>query len=332
MSRTAHYIVFVAWIIGIAAAVFFFFSLMPPLSSAQPQQIVIEQGSGFGTITDLLAGKGLIRSPKVFMLYGILTGVAHELKPGTYMLSAASSTPVIMAALDRGPALDLAVRIPEGGTVRDADALLAQEGISAPGALITVSVADLASRYGFLHDAKSLEGFLFPDTYRFYPQSDASSIVGKLLDAFALKAWPVLQTQQDPMHTLIVASLVEKEAPQPHDQQLIAGIIDRRLAAGMPLQLDATVIYAKCGARFFTCSDQKLSRADLGYASPYNTYLHSGLPPGPIDSPSLAAIRAAADPISSPYWYYLSDPKTGMIIYSKTLEEHNANRAKYLGN
>ncbi len=332
MSRTAQYIVFTAWVIGITLLAFFFYSLMPVTASAAPQQIVIEQGTGFTAIANQLAAAGLIRSPKVFMAYGILTGVAHEMKPGTYMLSAASSTPAIILALDQGPATDLAVRVQEGSTVRDVDTVLAQAGIISQGALLNIPVSAVSSRYGFLQNVSSLEGFLFPDTYRFYPKSDGTAVAEKFLDAFAQKAWPVLQTQQDPMRTLIVASLVEKEASVPHDQQMIAGIIDKRIAAGMPLQLDTTVIYAKCDARFLTCPNTGISLADLKLDSPYNTYAHAGLPPGPIDSPSLAAIQAAANPISSSYWYYLSDPKTGVTYYSQTLDEHNANRAKYLGN
>ncbi|MBU6142296.1 endolytic transglycosylase MltG [Patescibacteria group bacterium] len=331
MSRTAQYIIFTAWVVGITLLGFFFYSLMPLAASAAPQQIVIEQGTGFGAIAALLADKGLIRSPKVFMAYGILAGVAHEMKPGTYMLSAASSTPAIIMALDQGPSSDIAVRIPEGSTVKDIDTFLANAGVADPGALLSVSVSDVSSRYGFLRNVNSLQGFLFPDTYRFYPKSDPKSIAEKFLDAFAQKAWPVLQTQQDPMKTLIVASLVEKEASVPHDQQMIAGIIDKRIAAGMPLQLDTTVIYVKCNGEFLTCPNTGISLADLKDPSPYNTYANPGLPPGPIDSPSLAAIQAAANPISSAYWYYLSDPKTGVTYYSKTLEEHNANRAKYLG-
>ena len=131
---------------------------------------------------------------------------------------------------------------------------------------------------------------------------------------------------------LTAASLLEKEAPSFKDRRLISGILYKRLKAGIGLQVDATLTYAKCGGAFLTCDDPKVYRGDTSYSSSYNTYLYKGLPPGPISNPGLEAIRAALEPLESGYWYYLSDPKTKKTIFSRTLEEHNENRAKYLGN
>src|SRR3989344_4938185 len=107
---------------------------------------------------------------------------------------------------------------------------------------------------------------------------------------------------------LAIASLLEKEAPEFRDRQIIAGIIYKRLELGIALHIDATITYAKCGGLFLTCEDPKVYRKDLNFNSKHNTYIYNGLPPGPIGNPGLEAIRAALNPIKSEYLYYLSDP------------------------
>ena len=119
--------------------------------------------------------------------------------------------------------------------------------------------------------------------------------------------------------------------PDQNDQEIVAGIILKRLAEGIPLDIDATVCYAKLlGRPTSTAQACSLSPLDFKIESPYNTYLYKGLPPGPIGNPGTSAITAALHPQSSPYLYYLSDPATGKTIFAKTLDEQNQNRVKYL--
>ncbi|HVO28532.1 MAG TPA: endolytic transglycosylase MltG [Candidatus Paceibacterota bacterium] len=228
---------------------------------------------------------------------------------------------VFVHAMQAPARKEVLVTIPEGSTVYDIDRILAQAGVIRPGDLAQAS------------SAPALEGRLFPDTYYFYASSTADAVVRKMVDDFDAKAGPLLEADgANAGRDLIVASLVQKEVASSTDQRLVAGIIDKRLAAGMYLDIDATICYAKeVAAPASTSGCYPLSADDLRIDSPYNTYTHTGLPPGPIGNPGLAAIEAALDPASSSYWYYLSDPKTGATIYAVTLAEQNANRAKYLG-
>lgn len=318
---------FLGWIVLSMFVAFCLFQLTPVAGGPAYQQFEIPKGMGFQGIAESLYAQHLIRSPKMFMAYGLLTGVAHRLKPGEYLLSAGSSTPSIIEVIRTGPSLDVGVTFPEGATFKDMSAILSKNGIVPAGSMEKLRLSSFVSAYPFLKNARNFDGFLFPDTYRFFASSSPEEVMRKLLDNFAEKAIPVITNYQ----LLTIASLLEKEAPDFSDRQIVAGIIYKRLAAGIPLQIDATLTYAKCAGTFLTCADPKVYRKDLGIASSYNTYAHNGLPPGPIGNPGLDAIKATLEPVASDYLYYLSDPKTGTIIFSKTLEEQNANRAKYLG-
>jgi len=206
-----------------------------------------------------------------------------------------------------------------------------------------------ASSYPIL-DSKpkkaNLEGFLFPDTYRFLtdtlkqgdndPQMVSQTIIKKLLDTFSVRFTPQMQ-QQAKEHGLTVyeavtlASIIEKEAgpkanmPGGQDERrLIAGVFYNRLKAGLPLQSDATV-------NFITKKNTpSASGEDLEIDSPYNTYKYAGLPPGPICNPSLASLQAAVDPADTDYMYFLHKQPSGEAVFSKTYEEHLINKQKYL--
>ncbi len=312
----------------------FFFLLSSVSSEPDYRAFDIQSGMGFRGISEKLYNEGFIRSPKLFMVYGALTGAAHQLKPSSYLLSSESSTPAIQKKKKKGPTTDVEITFPEGMTLKDMDFVLAKQGILPKGSISKIPLKDLRTKYAFLENARSLEGFLFPDTYRFYKQGESTKVVEKILDNFASKAQPLLATNKLPItnyQLLTVASLLEKEAPEYRDKQLIAGIIYKRTQLGMALQIDATITYAKCLGYFMTCEDPKVYRKDLEFDSPYNTYSHNDLPPGPIGNPGLDSIKAALNSIKSDYLYYLSDPKTKKTIFSKTLEEHIDNRAKYLG-
>ncbi len=319
--------------LSLSLGVAFLFFLLSAVSSGPDYRgFDVQSGSGFREIAFLLHEQGFIRSPRIFIVYGVLTGAAHQLKPGSYLLSSGSSTPAILNIIEEGPMTDMEMTFPEGMTLKDMDVVLALKGILPSGSISKIPLKDLGVKYPFLDSASSLEGFLFPDTYRFYKQGESRKVVEKILDNFLKKAWPLLSSQPKNLsRNLIIASLLEKEAPVYRDKQMIAGIIYRRMQIGMALQIDATITYAKCGGAFVTCGDPKVYRNDLDFESPYNTYLHNELPPGPIGNPGLDSIRAALNPIKSDFLYYLSDPKTKKTIFSKTLEEHIDNRAKYLG-
>lgn len=290
----------------------------------------VRPGMGVQEIAQSLEDKHIIRSKAAFRIYSILTQQAGDFQPGLYVVGPEQSVRTIVALMTKGP-VEVEVLVTPGMTMIEAEDILIANRILAEGDLTEFPVDTIRETYPFLEDAEILEGFLFPDTYRFYPHSSPVSVVSKFLDNFKTKMDSLQGLRNgensDTIHWLIIASILEKEVTNQKEAQTVAGILEKRLAIGMPLQVDASIIYAKC-KRFISCPS--LIRADFRIESPYNSYLHKGLPPTPISNPGIDAISAARSPVRSNYLYYLSDPRTGQTIFSKTFDEHNANRIKYL--
>ena len=294
--------------------------------TVEERVVHIEQGSGLAEIAGKLLEDGLIRSGVMFKLYAFIFGKAHLLKPGTYDLNTGMGMGEIILILVQGPSREVSITIPEGSNKWDIDSLLSEGEVLAPRELIA-----------FLDKEKDdLEGYLFPDTYRFYRNSSPMEVVQKMRQNFDEKANPILMRDEKNLYSnLILASLLEKEVPDFEDRKIVAGLLLKRLKIGMGLQVDATICYTKLKQaeelkKEIPQSCHPFGAIDFKIDSPYNTYLHRGLPPTPIANPGLEAIRAALDPQDSPFWYYLSDPKTKKTIFSKTLDEHRENRVKYL--
>lgn len=279
------------------SAPFVAYFLSPIDSSASSKIFSIKKGAGIREIASFLESEELIKSPAMFMLYSVLSGSADKLKAGNYELSRSMSLPSIIRVLRNGPKEDMTILVREGETLAEIEKDLVDAQVIKKNAL---------SKF----PGKSLEGFLFPDTYRFFPNSDIKDVVKKFLENFSDKAMPVLVNNEVRIRNyelgayekLIVASIIEKEVPFEEDRYLVAGVLYKRLEIGMPLQVDAW---------------------------PW-TYEHYGLPSRPIANPGKSAIKAAAKPKASDYLYYLSDPKTKKTIFSKTFEEHKDNKLKYL--
>lgn len=304
-------------------ALFFYLSLRPaaaPNSPAPAANFEIKNGDGFREIVGALNSAGLLRSPKVFSFYLILSGGATRLKPGEYGLSASMSAWRIAKLLTSGPDNQVRITIPEGASVFEIDDLLSQNGVFKKGDLVALAK----------NSKNSIEGKLFPDTYDFYKNSGVEEAVKKMIGNFNAKAAPLLSSKGDFHKNLILASLLEKEVPNFQERRIVAGILTKRLAAGVPLQVDATLCYMKKIEGTDKC--YPLTQSDLKEDSPYNTYLYPSWPAGAISNPGLPAIKAALNPETTPYWYFLSDPATGKTIFSNTLDSHNANRVKYLLN
>lgn len=277
---------------------FIAYFISPVNSSAEARSFLIEKGQGVREISQLLKDAGYIKSTPLFIFWSVLSGSADKLKAGNYELSRAMSLPKIVSVLREGPEEDIEVIIREGETLVEIEKNLVDLKIIKKGQL---------SKF----PGKSLEGFLFPDTYRFFPNSDIKDVIRKFLGNFSEKAMPTLSEYKvesikykvlSYYDALIVASIIEKEVPFQEDRYLVAGILYRRLKIGMALQVDAY---------------------------PW-TYDNAGLPPKPIANPGLDAIKAAVYPKPSEYLYYLSDPVTKKTIFAKTFEEHVNNKFKYL--
>lgn len=204
------------------------------------------------------------------------------------------------------------VTIPEGWHVIQVNEHLREKGVLAEGGL-----------------PAELEGYLFPDTYEFFLDSSVEVVADRFeanLNRY-LEELGVDANGDELVRIITMASLIEKEVQDPAEKRIAAGVLWKRLENDMPLQVDATICYLK---QVNGNGCLPISAADKKIDSPYNTYLYRGLPPGPIANPGLDAIRAAVQPASSPYWYYISDPKTGQTIFARTLDEHSANIVKYL--
>ncbi|MEK7554522.1 MAG: endolytic transglycosylase MltG [Patescibacteria group bacterium] len=315
---------------GSALAVILGFTFfMNPPANAIPDVVAIRAGEGIREVGRVLHERRLIRSRAAFSLYAIISGSAHQLKPGSYRFEGNLGIPATIRQLVEGPA-EAEVLIVEGDTLKDVETKLVARALISPGALTSVSVDELRGEYPFLGNAAAFEGFLFPDTYRVTAGAHGITVLRKFLDNFRAKVAPhTKDIEQGTLYRdLIIASLIEREVPGAEDRRLVSGIMKRRLAIGMPLQVDATVSYAKCAGAFQGCPP--LTRADFSLKSVFNTYVVRGLPPAPIANPGLDSIVAARSPRISSYLYYLSDPATGKTVFAETLEQHNENRARYL--
>lgn len=317
MTKRTNFFYLYTVIILISILLSYFLFLLKPVSllaTAKELAIVIERGQDFTAIADELADAGLIRSRVVFKIYAIMSLAALNFKAGAYAFSPALSTPEIIAKLFRGPGEDVEVTIIEGRTTAEIDDQLSAAGIINSGALIGIKPDVFQREFDFLTGTKSLEGFLLPDTYRFYTDSPAETVARRFLENFRKKAWPLInqksirqladknQNELSDYEILILASLIEKEVPFHNDRLIVSGILRKRLALEMPLQVDAAPV----------------------------TYQRQGLPEGPIANPGLDAVFTAANPKSSPYLYYLSDPKTKKTIFAEDFEQHKENKWRYL--
>lgn len=306
----------------------FWLAASPLVAVGEPRTFTVQPGWGGGRIAAELADAGLIRWEPAFIIIANWTDTGDDLKAGTYELSPDMSVSEIVRIIAAGDALssDITVTVPEGMNVWEIDDLLQSMGLIVPGS--------------FARQYRDVEGSLFPETYRF--PADVASGSGDFRNAgvFAHE----FRSQFDLISTAytdeqkIIASMLEKEAKSAEDMALVAGIIVRRMELGMPLQIDATVAYGWCLRRWLPMSStancdvtQAPIALEIKVDGPFNTYSRTGLPAGPISNPGLRALNAAKNPTASDYLYYLSTRDGSQLIYSKTLEEHNRNRSKYLG-
>lgn len=301
-----------------------------PLFSGAPAEgteFVIEKGESLGAIAHSLAGHNLVMSRYLFVAYAIFTGQEKKFQAGKYIIPPRVSIRGLVTAFagGRGASEDITVTVPEGTNLADLGKILSKSGLP-------VKAGDFLGP-----DMLKLEGHLFPDTYRFKPGTVAKEIAQAMRDNFDEKIRRAHPTMFESrlQKIIIAASILEKEVRNQRDMKLVAGIIERRLARNMPLEIDATVTYGVCYPKFLAGQYCDVSLANiidnLKVSTPYNTYANRGLPAGPISNPGLAAIEAALNPEKSDYLYYLSAPD-GTTIFSKTAAEHEKARSKYLEN
>ncbi|RMH17732.1 MAG: endolytic transglycosylase MltG [Acidobacteria bacterium] len=290
----------------------------------------VRPGQAARAVLEELAAAGVLADARLARLYLVYVLGDPPIKAGEYRFDAPLSTPEVLAKLIRGAVVAYPLTLIEGLTLSEVAAAIEAAGFSDAGALRR-EMED-PSRIADLDPAATdLEGYLFPDTYHFARGTSARTIVDTLVATFrrryAEQVAPLLAADRDPAlgggvrAVVTLASIVEKEALLDDERPAIAGVFANRLRRGMRLDADPTVIYAIKQRGDW---DGNLRRADLRYDSPYNTYVYAGLPPGPICSPGLASLRAAAAPAAVPYFYFVSR-NDGSHVFARTLSEHNRN-------
>jgi uncharacterized YceG family protein len=318
--------------VAVLFALWFLFALFQPFKGDGSGRVLvaIPKGASVSEVGDLLGEKGVIDSSTLFQVRVTLAGKRSELYPGRYTLAGGMSYGAAIDALSQPPVKrTVTVTVPEGYSRAQAAQLAGELGLKGDYTKETIRSPYLnPARYG-AGDAASLEGFLFPDTFELKPNAPAADLVQLQLQDFKrrIKGVDMSYARSKNLTTydvLVIASLIEDEAGIPSQRRQVAAVAYNRLREGIPLGIDATI-------RFATGNyTRPLTESELAVDSPYNTRLNAGLPPGPINSPGLEAIEAAAHPAKSGYLYYVNEPGTcGKLAFSKTNAEFEADVARY---
>ena len=278
--------------------------------------VIIKSGSTFSDISSQLLQEKVINSRIMFKYPARIKGIDKKLTPGRYDFSGKNSCRSILERLEKGDFLKVKVTIPEGNTIWETSALLAHKLD-----LDSASIHNLQDDTTFLQlmQIPTLEGYLFPETYYFAWGIDEKSIVEELVAMFKQQTkniWienpPNNLTQEE---IIIMASIIESETGIGGERKLVSSVYHNRLRIKMKLDADPTVIYGLGGLT------RPLYKKDLRKDTAYNTYMHKGLPPTPINSPGLASIEAALSPENTDYFYFVADTN-GTHYFSKTIREH----------
>jgi len=317
--KKVNFLVVLLFFLSLGFYLFYREGTLPMNKSDKTTKIfVINKGESLTSVVNNLSKEGLIRNRLVFFLIVKKLGIEKTIQAGDFRLSPSLNAYQIAENLTHGT-LDVWVTLIEGTRKEEMAQVIGKE----------LDIPEVE----FIQEAK--EGYMFPDTYLFPKDATATSVVQILENNFNKKFGPELQQKGkekdlSATETIILASLVEREARLSNDRPLVASVILNRFKQGIKLDIDATVQYA-LGYQSQEKSWWKkvLSLDDLKIDSPYNTYKNKGLPPAPICNPGLAAIEAVVNAPETDYLYYLSD-KTGKMHYAATLEEHNGNIRKYL--
>jgi UPF0755 protein len=332
-------------IFGAAWSVYFFTKVNRGSSDkSAPAEVVVDKGSSTSQIAKKLAAQNIIQSPRIFVLYATYKHAAGKIQAGTYTLDARMSIVEIIDILTAGKVTrdEKKVTVIEGWNNKQLGSYLEERGITTQDKFADALKQDYDFKFASAAKQFDYEGFIFPDTYQIAKNAGADALIQEALKNFEKKLTTEMQAEMDARglslsDVIIMASIIEKEVGRntsgnlsqqdvselENERKLVSSVFYNRLKIGMMLQSDATVNYITGG------NDPSVSADDLKIDSKYNTYKYAGLPPGPIGNPGEDSIMAAIYPADSDYLYFLSKPD-GTAVFSKTLEEHNANKAKYL--
>jgi UPF0755 protein len=311
-----------------------------PKSAFSEREVEVEDEDGkvttetmdvadLGYVARTLKNNGIIQYEFLFRLYGKIAHADRQIDPGTYELNTNYDYRALVKKMQvgSGSQVEITLTFPEGYTMEQIFQKLEDNEVSSKEDLYDAA-ANYDFSYAFLDgtetgDANRLEGFLFPDTYNFYQGMQASGVINKFLTNFHYKItadmWNTLEKKSMTFQQLVaVASMIEKEAADDDERSVIASVIYNRLAADIPLCIDATIQY------FLPEHVAYITEEQLQIDNAYNTYMYKGLPPGPICSPGMPSINAALSPATTGYYYYALDMSTGKHKFFKTAAEQAA--------
>ncbi len=299
---------------------------------------VVNSGDSARVVAVNLRKEDLIDSEWAMLYYLWSQDLRGVVKTGKYTIPIGATVPDIATMITTGKSMrrDIKVTFPEGTTLAEMAEILRKKGFDGDGflALTQKPSTEMIAQFAFLREVptegigRSLEGYLFPDTYFLLPEVTALEIAQKMLENFDKKVTPILSTRNAiankyDLHQLItIASIVEGEVHRDDERPIVAGIFFNRLEIGMALGSDATLDY------IFGEAKVKHSLEETKIDSPYNTYQVAGLPPGPIGNPGLKAIAAVFAPAQTKYLFFLNNATTGKTVFGRTFDEHIANKNK----
>lgn len=288
----------------------------------EPVKFEITPGMTFRSATNTLIEKDLVRDPNLFVAMGRISGLHRRVIPGVYSFSGSVSPWNVFMTVRSGKVELWDVTLLEGGTLRRIKENLAKDGLVLPD-----EFEELNTDRKFLSslniNAPSLEGYLFPDTYRFARGLAPKKVIGMMVKRTRKALTPEIMALAEKLGldengVLTIASIIEKEARLDEERDIISAVYHNRLNKGMRLQADPTVVY---GLPEGTIGNYGVRYHDLKREHPYNTYIIKGLPPGPIASPSIKSIQAAVEPAGVPYIFFVSN-NDGTHVFTETYKEH----------
>jgi UPF0755 protein len=295
--------------------------LVPAYTESRDIEVQISEGATYKQAVNILAENNLIRDRNLFIILGRITGVDRKVRAGYYLFWSRISPWDVFLLIKRGKIIEYEVTVVEGDSLDEIGKKLSSSRIMSLDKFNSL-VKDEDYIDSLEVKAPSLEGYLFPKTYKFPKGSSPGTVlkfmVQKLREAYTDKLIErAKEIQWSEKEVLTLASIIEKEAVIDNERALISAVYHNRIKLGMPLQADPTAIY---GVKSYS---RKIKKSDLKKKTPYNTYVIRGLPPGPIASPGIKSIVAALYPADVQYIYFVSK-RNGTHIFSKTLSEHNS--------
>ena len=316
----------------LATAGWLAWALKSPLTPDGQKFVLLRPGYTTRRIANELRSAGVIRSARAFVFWHYLHR-KHSLKAGEYLFDQTANGMDVHQRLVRGDIYVHTVVIPEGFTMFDIGQAIQDAGLGSSQDFLSVAASDTALIADLDPEAKTLEGYLFPNTYEFTRTQTMAEMAAAMVKQFRQVAREIgLAPSATPAgagngvhQTVTMASIVEKETGTPEERPMVASIYHNRLAKNMALQADPSVIYAELLQGSYSGG---LHHADMQFKSAYNTYTHPGLPPGPIGNPGKTSLEAAMHPAVTDYFYFVADGN-GHHRFAHSLEEHNRNVAAY---